>query len=359
MSVTVYKALKHRILAGKKIYQNNSWKTIPGNAKIWLNGTWHKIGSGAAENAVSIPEDPEQSVTHENGTEPSSGTIWYITPEGAGNMDGSSWANAASGSMIHAILLSVSNGDSVYFSEGDYTTDRTIVLPAGVNLYGGFDADTPAWSTRNGFTKQTVFTGNNAFCWMDGYAATAGQVVDGFVIKNYYGTITGSNATLRNSIVNLGTASLPKASHCVFISANANVSQADYCNFFYGNTAISVSADHVCVYGRTNLSKVTTSIELAQYCTAVNCSATGDLFGDNATDCTAVNCSADGDLFGDVATNCTATYCSAPGGGTKGYIFPDGANNCIAISSTARNGIFDSGSQYCTAINCSDTPYIF
>lgn len=55
-------------------------------------------------------------------------------------MDGTSWANAASGSMVHVILLSAASGDRVYFSEGQYTYSYTITLPAGVSMYGGFTA---------------------------------------------------------------------------------------------------------------------------------------------------------------------------------------------------------------------------
>ena len=384
MSVTVYKALKHRILAGKKIYHNNTWKTLPDNAKMYLNGAWHKIGSGVAENAVSIPTDPEQSVTHDNGSEPSTGTKWYITPNGSGNMDGSSWANAASGSMIHVILLSASSGDSVYFSEGDYTTDRTISLPAGVNLYGGFDADTPAWSTRNGFTRQTVFTGSNTFLWMDGNAATSGQKVDGFVIKNYSNTITSGNVTLRNSIVNLGTTTLQKANHCVFISVYASVINMEYCNFFYGDTYVT-TADHVNVYG-TEASKPIARISGAQYCTAVNCTSgsygttKSYIFGENATNCTAVNCTSTNNntggnysviyysyIFGENATNCTAVNCNNTndGGGNSGNIrysciFYDSAINCIAVNCSINDSrisntscIFGGIATNCTAVNCS------
>ena len=411
MSVTVYKALKHRILAGKKLYLNNAWKTIPANAKMWLNGAWHKIGSSGSQNQAviptppTIPDVPAQSLTHDNGTEPSTGTIWYITPSGAGNMDGSSWANAASGSMIHVILLSCSSGDSVYFSEGDYTTDRTITLPAGVNLYGGFDADTPAWATRNGFAKQTVFTGNNTFGWMDGSSATAGQMVDGFVIKNYSSTITGSNATLRNSIVSGGTASIPTAYNCIFDSANVTAKKITYCNIFSGNLTvsgttdvdhvnvygtesavktatisyanvtnslfyycsltakaashcdlfygssctISTSAEHVNVYGTESALVVTSIANTAQYCTAVYCYHTSTIFPGGSVNCTAVNCSIDsGHIFYDNATNCTAVKCST----NLGSIFYDNATNCTAVNCSCISSMFSTATN-CTAVNCS------
>ena len=347
MSVTIYKALKHRILAEKKIYQSDSWVDIPSNAKMWLNGAWHKIGSGSQnqETIPIIPEIPEQSITHENGTEPNSGNIWYITPLGRGNKDGSSWNNAAAGSMIHVILLQCSSGDSVYFSEGDYTTEYTITLPAGVNLYGGF-VEAETWSTRNGFTHQTVFTGDNTFGWMNGSSATSGQIVDGFVIKNYSGTISGSNATLRNSIVSLGRAIVSNAYNSVFISTAATVSNATQCNFFYGTScSIGTSANHVNVYG-TSEQKVSTRIASAQYCTAVNCSGSGTvpcIFENNATNCDATNCE---------------SYNAIDSNNTIAYIFGDGANNCNATNCNTRtykysgiSYIFGYNSTNCNAIN--------
>jgi len=407
MSVTVYKALKHRILAGKKIFQNNTWKTIPANARMWLNGAWHKIGfSGSQNSAViptppAIPDVPAQSLTHENGTEPSTGTKWYITPAGRGSMDGSSWANAASGSMIHVIMLQVSSGDSVYFAEGDYTTDRTITLPAGVNLYGGFEADAETWSTRNGFTRQTVFTGDNTFGWMDGSAATSGQIVDGFAVKNYSGTITGSNVTLRNSVVTQGTASIPTAYNCIFTSANVTARQISYCNIFSGNLLVSTSSiiiGHVNIYGSSEavltatlgLASVSNCLfyycsltaKSASYCdvyygSSCNISTSADhvnVYGtesdtvrtylSNPQYCKGINCthyyyvtsSSSSYIFGSGATNCSAINCSGSSSGYS-FIFGSGATNCSAIncsgSSSGYSHIFDSRATNCSAINCS------
>lgn len=341
MSVTIYKALKHRILAEKKIYQSDSWVDIPSNAKMWLNGAWHKIGSGSQnqETIPIIPEIPEQSITHENGTEPNSGNIWYITPLGRGNKDGSSWNNAAAGSMIHVILLQCSSGDSVYFSEGDYTTEYTITLPAGVNLYGGFVEEVETWSTRNGFTHQTIFMGDNTFGWMNGSSATSGQIVDGFVIKNYNSTITGSNATLRNSIVSLGTAILPNAYNSVFISTAATVSNATQCNFFYGTScSIGTSANHVNVYG-TSEQNVQTYLNNAEYCTAIKSSYLSGRA-----------------IFCGTITNCIALDCNSLSNRSDYdiYIFDSGAINCIAFNSKFNfGGIFYQNATNCKAINCS------
>lgn len=48
MAVSFYKGNQFRILAGKKIYQNNAWKSLPNNAKMYLNGAWHFISGRAA-----------------------------------------------------------------------------------------------------------------------------------------------------------------------------------------------------------------------------------------------------------------------------------------------------------------------
>ena len=48
MAVSIYKANQFRILAGKKIYQSSAWKSLPDNARIYLNGTWHYLSGRAA-----------------------------------------------------------------------------------------------------------------------------------------------------------------------------------------------------------------------------------------------------------------------------------------------------------------------
>ena len=105
--------------------------------KIIVNGQAYNLGAGSSV-TPEIPEVPDaptlSDMVHDNGTEPATGNKWYITPDGAGSMDGSSWANAASASMIRVILLSAASGDSIYFAEGDYTADRTLTLPSGVSL---------------------------------------------------------------------------------------------------------------------------------------------------------------------------------------------------------------------------------
>ena len=161
MSAFVYANGQYHLLAGNKIVKNAALLDMKATDKIIVNGQTYNLGAGSSV-TPEIPEVPDaptlSDMVHANGTEPETGSKWYVTPDGAGSMDGSSWENAASQSQIHVILLSCASGDSVYFSEGDYTCDRTLTLPSGVSLFGGFPSENPTWATRDAFAHPTKWT---------------------------------------------------------------------------------------------------------------------------------------------------------------------------------------------------------
>ena len=384
MSVTVYKALRYRTLAGKKLYQNNAWHTIPENAKMYLNGIWYKIGSAGIITipSVSIPGAPTiQTITHANGTEPSSGTKWYITPAGCGNMSGTSWANAASGSMIHLILLSCSSGDSVYLAEGDYTADRTIGLPAGVSLYGGFDASNPSWGTRNGFTKPTVFSreGSSSFDFLSAGSATTGQVVDGISTSGYTAKVISGDLIIRNGVfdradqLNKGTMwNINRAEHCILNGCMLYASTVSYVNIIDASCTISgATADHINVYGsaeavltasipngaisNSNFVYTNLSANTASYCNVHygNCTISG-----NTTASHVSVYGKDNNNPVEVSFNPNAEYCSVYFGLGR-YIFEASATNCIVVNCSnkkyGRNplGLFQGTATNCTAVDCT------
>lgn len=91
---------------------------------------------------------------------------FYITPEGNGNKDGSTWSNAMGLTEYYAHMKFVFNstpvneahqGEQYYFSTGTYVFNQTVfVYRSGVSFKGGYDEATgqPALSGR------TVFDGN-------------------------------------------------------------------------------------------------------------------------------------------------------------------------------------------------------
>lgn len=78
------------------------------------------------------------------GTVPSLAAIFYVTQAGAGLKNGSSWANAATGTNLQSMIAAASEGDQVWVGCGTYFpttgTDRgaSFSMKNGVEIYGGF-----------------------------------------------------------------------------------------------------------------------------------------------------------------------------------------------------------------------------
>ena len=381
MSAFVYANGQYHLLAGNKIVKDAALLDMKATDKIIVNGQSYNLGAGSVTPEIpEVPDAPTLSdMVHENGTEPATGTKWYITPDGAGSMDGSSWANAASQSQIHVILLSCASGDSVYFSEGDYTTDRTLTLPSGVSIFGGFPSENPSWETRNAFTHQTVWSDSHSGAWLASTSNIAGQVVDGFTLMNYVGTTEdGQNVTFKNMTLSGGsfttagklencyvtgvTLNAGSVSSCKAVNSPATITETEGTDFYYASVAVSGNAEDCNVYG-TEENKVNCRFSAnATNCTAVNCTDSNydSYIFYTATNCTVVSCTADNVIFYRTVTNCTVVNCAA----TRN-IFALTAKNCTAVNCTAEDGsIFYSNSSVspitnCTAVNCTATSYIF
>lgn len=139
MAVSIYKANQFRILAGKKIYQNNAWKTMPDNARIYLNGTWHYLSGRAAtaylvsatnnELAALMPVDQA-----EMGDIGSSGDPFCFV--NAGNLY--SFSNGSVSSPILPHVTSLIGGHVVSGGEV-YTTSGNIISRYGAG-WTAFDS---------------------------------------------------------------------------------------------------------------------------------------------------------------------------------------------------------------------------
>ena len=404
MSAFVYANGQYHLLAGNKIVKDAALLEMKSADKIIVNGQSYNLGAAT----TSIPEVPDAPVlddmVHNNGTEPSTGTKWYVTPDGAGSMDGTSWANAASQSQIHVILLSAASGDSIYFAEGDYTTDRTLTLPSGVSLFGGFPSENPSWETRNAFTHQTVWTASHSGAWLASTSNVTGQLVDGFAIMNYTGTtkdgqnlifrnmtLSGGNFTtagkLENCYVTGVTLNAGSVSSSKAVNSPAAISNAEGTDFFYAYVEVYIKAENCNVYG-TEESKVNCRFSgTATNCTVINCmipSSPGSIFScKSIINCKAINCSGSGRLF-DIQyiefssgrmtnctavnftgkafifysyrpiTNCTAVNCTSEAGDIFTTMSNDPITNCTAVNCRASKRYIFSGGPYinCTAVNC-------
>jgi predicted outer membrane repeat protein len=140
----------------------------------------------------------------------------YVTIDGAGNKDGSSWANAFQG--LDAPLLAAAQRTTctaikeIWVTYGIYIPthkagngtsehDHAFVLVAGVNIYGGFAGWETSLEERNFATNKSVLSGDNAYHTV----ISAGNMIsgtdtarlDGFVIRN--GKAKGSGTITVNS----------------------------------------------------------------------------------------------------------------------------------------------------------------
>ena len=359
MSAFVYANGQYHLLAGNKIVKDAALLDMKSTDKIIVNGQTYNLGAGSSV-TPEIPEVPDAPVlddmVHNNGTEPSTGTKWYVTPDGAGSMDGTSWANAASASMIHVILLSAASGDSIYFAEGDYTADRTLTLPSGVSLFGGFPSENPTWATRDAFAHQTRWTASHSGAWLASTSNVAGQVVDGFTLMNYAGTTAdGDNLTFKNMTLSGGsfttagklencyvtgvTLNASSVSSCKAVNSPAAISNAEGTDFFYASVEVSVKAENCNVYGKEKIKVKCRFSRIAINCTAVNCKSESEsIFFSNSLGC--------------AITNCTAVNCTS-----SGYIFDNSETSSVSKNCLSWNNSGTEFSDYTELTTCAGSTY--
>ena len=92
--------------------------------------------------------------------------VFYVTQDGAGLRDGSSWANACGEERFQLALSEAPRGIEFWVAEGRYRPGRpnrpysAFILPPGVSLYGGFSGFESALEQRNPEINATILTGD-------------------------------------------------------------------------------------------------------------------------------------------------------------------------------------------------------
>ena len=88
----------------------------------------------------------------------------YVTVAGAGANDGSSWANAYSGTQLRGALRAANAGSQFWIAAGTYhpstVKDSSFYINSGVKVYGGFSGTETLLSARNWNTNETIFSGD-------------------------------------------------------------------------------------------------------------------------------------------------------------------------------------------------------
>ncbi|RAI75359.1 hypothetical protein HMF3257_16350 [Spirosoma telluris] len=167
------------------------------------------------------------------------GTVVFVTQNGAGLQNGSSWANAFAGTALQtAINTATTCGAQVWVAQGLYKpttgTDPTIsfVLKAGVAIYGGFVGtegqlgERPAVNPVTGQPSSSTLSGdigtpgdsglnsdNSGHVVRSEPGLTASAVLDGFVITKG----RGSDGSVSNGGGMSNSGASPTVRNCFFI----------------------------------------------------------------------------------------------------------------------------------------------
>jgi predicted outer membrane repeat protein len=132
------------------------------------------------------------------------GTIRYVSPDGAGDKNGTSWENAFDNTQLQLAINNSVSGDEVWVAAGTYKptqgTDRTISfnMKEGVAIYGGFAGNEVQWvfdlSLRDFGLNETILSGDigtpqdtsdnsyHVFFHNETHALTNAAILDGFTI---------------------------------------------------------------------------------------------------------------------------------------------------------------------------------
>jgi len=151
--------------------------------------------------------------------------IRYVTPSGAGSMNGSSWTNASND--LQNMINASASGDEIWVAAGTYIPNKTaagwttagpypttdgardnaFVLKIDVKVYGGFAGGETALSQRNVNANATILSGDRGTpgnatdnCYHVVIAArangtgTSATHLDGFTVRD--GNANGTGATI-------------------------------------------------------------------------------------------------------------------------------------------------------------------
>ena len=213
------------------------------------------------------------------------GQVFYVTEGGAGNKDGTSWANAYADvqTAIDAASLVAKDDDpkEVWIAKGTYTPGASIVMKNNVHIYGGFAGTEEKLEDRvsgnetilSGENKRRVINNNYVSAnrllntaWLDGVTIANGSNGSGGGMHLEHASPKITNCKFKNNnaysyyggAIYISTTSFPLFEDCVFENNSAKTTggaiygtKGTYRRcVFRGNTAIE-SGGAICCYGST------------------------------------------------------------------------------------------------------------
>ncbi len=137
------------------------------------------------------------------------GTTYYVVPNGAGNKDGSSWANAYVDVQTAIDKASSAGRGEVWIAKGTYKHGSALVMKNNVAIYGGF-AGTETTKEERVAGNNTIFDGEEKYgvfynsnidnsAKLDNVTIQNGYAVYGAGMGNVYASPEITNCTFSNN----------------------------------------------------------------------------------------------------------------------------------------------------------------
>lgn len=187
------------------------------------------------------------------------GTIRYVTPSGAGALDGTSWANAFPGTSLQAAIDASAVNDEVWVAAGTYytttTTSRNISFSMrnGVTIYGSFVGTETLISQRtltNGLTS--ILSGeigaagiaDNSYKVIYNQELDNTAIIDGFIVQDANDNRSPTNAGnglgggMYNHGYNVGGYCHPIVRNCLFRQNTASWGAGAFNNGYGGGNTL-------------------------------------------------------------------------------------------------------------------------
>jgi hypothetical protein len=282
----------------------------------------------------------------------------YVTVNGAGSMNGASWANAFPGTSLQTAIDQSAPADEVWVAQGTYypttTGDRSasFSMKSGVYICGGFNGTETSFQQRNlATTPHSILSGNigtpshtdNSYHVIFNNSLN-NAVLDGFTIED--GMATGTPGTFDEGGAGIynyggfGTASIVYVRYCIFRNNRATYGAAV---FNHGSNSGSVDSFFAFCVFENDSALAGGAIDNYAYAGSATQSIVGSLFVNNKAAHTggAIHCWGGGGGYVSLNVSGSTFYGNTAGTG-GGAIVADTHNNGSGAS--GNSDIFLEGS---------------